>query len=55
MPTEPLRAAEAARRLEIPTKELLRLVYERRIRFVMVDGVAHIPEDAITEYQAKAS
>ena len=55
MPTEPLRAAEAARRLEIPTKELLRLVYERRIRFVMVDGVAHIPVDAITEYQAKAS
>ncbi|HVB92492.1 MAG TPA: hypothetical protein VND70_10395 [Acidimicrobiales bacterium] len=55
MPTEPLRAKQAARRLDIPTKELLRLVYERKIRHVMVDGVAHIPEDAIVEYQAKAS
>jgi len=55
MPTEPLRAAEAARRLGIPTKELLRLAYERKIRFVMVDEVAHFPEDAITEYRAKAS
>lgn len=55
MPAEPLRATQAARRLDIPTKELLRLVYERKIRFVMVDGIAHIPEDAITEYQSKAS
>jgi excisionase family DNA binding protein len=55
MPAEPLRATQAARRLDIPTKELLRLVYERKIRFVMVDGVAHISEDAVTEYQAKAS
>jgi excisionase family DNA binding protein len=51
-PREPLRAAPAARRLGIPTKELLRLVYERKIRFVMVDGVAHIPEDAVQEYGA---
>lgn len=55
MPAEPLRAAEAARRLGLPTKELLRLVYERKIRFVMVDGVAHFPEGAIAEYQARAS
>jgi excisionase family DNA binding protein len=52
MPAEPLRATPAARRLGIPTKDLLRLVYERRIRFVMVDGVAHIPEDALAEYSA---
>jgi hypothetical protein len=50
MPAEPLRAAPAARRLGIPTKDLLRLVYERKIRFVMVDGVAHLPEDALGEY-----
>lgn len=54
-PTEPLRAAEAARRLGIPTKELLRLAYEREIRFVVVDGVAHFSEDAIAEYRARAS
>ena len=35
----------------MPTKELLRLVHARRIRFVMVDGIARIPEDAIGEYR----
>ena len=46
-----LRASEAARRLGIPTKELLRLVYERRIRYVMVNGIAHIPAEAVDEYR----
>jgi excisionase family DNA binding protein len=55
MKTEVLRATEAARRLGIPTKELLRLIHERRIRFVMVDGIAHVPIDALDEYRAKAS
>lgn len=55
MDVEPLRATEAARRLGIPTRELLRLVYEHRIRYVMVDGIAHVPEDAIQEYRARAS
>ncbi len=55
MSAELLRASRAARRLEIPTKELLRLVHERKIRYVMVDGIAHIPADAIDEYRAKAS
>lgn len=55
MSTEPLNAAEAARRLDLPTKELLRLVYERKIRYVMVDGIAHIPEDALDEYRRRAA
>jgi excisionase family DNA binding protein len=55
MATELLRASEAARRLGIPTKVLLRLVHERKIRYVMVKGIAHVPGDAIEEYQAKAS
>lgn len=55
MPAEPLIAAEAARRLELPTKELLRLVYERKIRYVMVNGIAHIPEDAVDEYRRQAA
>lgn len=55
MATELLRAPEAARRLDVPTKELLRMIYERRIRYVMVKGIAHIPEDAIDEYRAQAS
>lgn len=55
MSTDVLRASEAARRLGIPTKELLRLIHERRIRFVMVNGIAHIPVDALDEYRARAS
>jgi excisionase family DNA binding protein len=55
MSTEPLRASEAARRLDLPTKELLRLIHDRMIRYVMVDGIAHVPEDAIDEFQSRAS
>jgi len=52
---ELLRASEAARRLDTTTTELLRLVYERKIRYVMVRGMAHIPTDALDEYRAKTS
>ena len=52
---QPLRAAQAARQLGIPTKELLRLVYERKIRYVMLEGIAHIPADAIEDYRGQAS
>ena len=55
MPADHLRATEAARRLAIPTKDLLRLVHDRKIRFVMVDGIAHIPVEAIDEYRAQAA
>ena len=55
MSAQPLIAAEAARRLEMPTKELLRLVYERKIRYVMLDGIAHIPEDALDEYRRQST
>ena len=55
MPAEVLRASEAARRLAIPTKELLRLIRDRRIRYVMIDGIAHVPADAVEEYRARAS
>jgi hypothetical protein len=53
MAVDLLKASEAARRLEIPTKELLRLVYYRKIGFVMVKGIAHVPDDAIEEFHAK--
>jgi hypothetical protein len=54
-PTEPLIAAEAARRLEMPLKELLRLTVHRKIRFVMVNGIAHYPEDALEDYRRQAA
>jgi excisionase family DNA binding protein len=54
MTVELLRASEAARRLGLSTVDLLRLVHERRIRFVMVEGIAHVPTDALAQYQARA-
>ena len=29
--------------------------YERKIRYLMVDGIAHVPFDAVEEYRFKAS
>jgi excisionase family DNA binding protein len=55
MAADLLTASEAARRLEIPTKEVLRLIHQRKIRYVMVKGIAHVPEDAVEEFRAKAS
>jgi excisionase family DNA binding protein len=55
MPDELLRASQAARRLDISTKDLLRLVHERRIRYVMIDGIAHVPVDALDEFRSRAS
>jgi hypothetical protein len=55
MPAEVLRASEAARRLGLPTKDLVRLIYDRKIRYVVVNGIAHVPEDAIDEYRSGAS
>ena len=48
-----LRATEAARRLQMPTKELLRLVQMKKIRYIMIDGIADVPEDAIEEYRSQ--
>ena len=55
MSDELLRASEAARRLDISTKDLLGLVHERKIRYVMVDGIAHVSVEALDELRAKAS
>jgi excisionase family DNA binding protein len=55
MSTDLLRASEAARQLDMSTRDLVRLVHERKIRYEMVDGIAHIPSDALEEYRAKAS
>lgn len=55
MSSELLRASEAGRRLDLSTKDLLGLVHERKIRDVMVDGIAHVPVDALDEFRATAS
>jgi hypothetical protein len=55
MSDELLRASEAARRLDKSTKELLRIVHRGEIRYEMIEGIAHVPSDAVDEYRAKAS
>lgn len=45
-----LTLVEAARSSGIPGRELARAIVERQIRVVMVEGIAHIPEDALDEY-----
>jgi hypothetical protein len=34
---------------------LLRLIHDREISYMMVDGIAHIPEGAIDEYRARGA
>jgi excisionase family DNA binding protein len=53
MPVEILRLAEAAERLGITTKEMVYLVHERKIRYVLVDGIARIPSDVLEEYRTQ--
>ena len=55
MSDELLTASEAARRFEMPTRALVRLLSDRELRYVMVEGIAHIPVDALNEYRAQAS
>lgn len=47
-----MRAPEAARRLGLTTKEVLRLMYDRELRTIVVNGIAHVPESAIDEYRS---
>jgi excisionase family DNA binding protein len=53
--TTALRLSQAARLLGVETRETARLVHERKIRYVMVDGIAHVPTDAVEEYRAAHS
>ncbi len=46
-----LTLAEAARASGIAGIELAQAVVERRIGVVMVEGIAHIPEDALEEFR----
>ena len=51
MALETLGMAEAARQLGLTTREMVQLVYDRRIRHVIVEGIPRIPEDAVDEYR----
>ena len=53
-PPDLLRAPEVGVRLGISTKEALRLMLFRKIRYVMFHGIPHVPVDAVEEYRAQA-
>ena len=55
MPTELLTASEAARRLGSRLGLWYASSASGEIRYVMLDGIAHIPEEALDEYRAQAS
>jgi excisionase family DNA binding protein len=50
-----LTITEASQRLAVDGKDLIRAMREGRIRYVMVEGIAHIPEDALEEFRQLAS
>ena len=53
---EVLRPAEAARCLGIPTIEIVRAMYERRIpRVRLEDGTLGIPADALADFQRETA
>lgn len=53
---EILRPAEAARRLGIPTIEIVRAMYERRIpRVRLEDGTLGIPADALADFRRETA
>jgi hypothetical protein len=51
MTPETIGMAEAGRQLGITTREVVQLVYDRRIRYVIVEGIPRIPQDAVEEYR----
>jgi excisionase family DNA binding protein len=54
MSDEPLDLAQAARRLGISTREVVVLVDEGKIRYVIYRGMPHIRPEALEDYR-KAS
>lgn len=54
--SEVLLPAEAARRLGVPTRVIIKAMYDRTIpRVRLEDGTLGIPADALDTFQAQAS
>ena len=51
MDEELLTLSDAARRLEVPLEEVVRAVVRRQVNFRLVDGIPHIPAQALEGYQ----
>lgn len=48
---ELLTLSDAARRLDVPLEDLTRAVVHRRSAFKLVDGIPHIPAEALEGYE----
>lgn len=55
MAVEILGMAEAARRLGMTTREVVQLVYDGQIGYVLVDGIPRIPDNVVEDYSRQAS
>ena len=53
MPSEMLRLAEAAKRLGLSTHDIVQMVHNRTIDYVLVDGVARIPDTVVEELRQR--
>lgn len=51
MPTEIIGMAEAGRRLGITTREVVQLVYDGAIEYVLVDGVPMLSATVVEQYR----
>ena len=47
MDTELLRIGAVAKLLDVRSRDILQLIYERRVPYVMQEGIAHVPADAL--------
>jgi len=52
MSTEPLRIGAVAKLLDVPSRQIVQLIYDRRVPFVMHEGIAHVPAEALDDYRA---
>src|SRR5687767_12860709 len=52
MDSEPLRIGAVAKLLDVPSRQIVQLIYDRRVPYVMHEGIAHVPPDALDEYRA---
>lgn len=51
MPTEIIGMAEAGRRLGIPTRQVVQLVYDGALEYVLVEGVPMLSAAVVEKYR----
>ena len=55
MSAEPLPIGRVAKLLDVPTRQIVQLIYDRRVPFVMHKGIAHVPEESLDAYRSALS